>query len=119
MDKITHSDDPLEKEIAALEMAISNDNADIAELEALLVQKRQNLQMLTVEIRALKRAASLRPVAAARVEVAAPAPVAVPSAAPAPAPAPVQATESHAARFRNVVAQIRTTDPRLSAIPGG
>lgn len=107
MDKITQSDDPLEREIAALETAIANDNADVAELEGLLVQKRTNLQMLTVEVRALKRAASLRPVAQAPVE------------APAPVPVPVPAPESLTGRFRNVVAQIRTSDPRLAALPGG
>lgn len=61
MDTLTPIDDPLEREISAIEAAISNDNADIAELESLLVAKRQNLQTLSVELRALKRAASLRP----------------------------------------------------------
>ncbi len=61
MDTLTPIDDPLECEISAIEAAISNDNADIAELEALLVAKRKNLQTLSVELRALKRAASLRP----------------------------------------------------------
>ena len=106
MDNITQSDDPLEREIAALEVAITNDNADIAELEGILAQKQQNVQMLAVEIRALKRAASLRPVAR-------------PAEAPAPVAAPAPATESYTGRFRNVVAQIRTSDPRLAAFTGG
>jgi uncharacterized coiled-coil protein SlyX len=61
MDTLTPIDDPLEREISAIEAAITNDNADIAELEGLLAAKRQNIQMLSVELRALKRAASLRP----------------------------------------------------------
>lgn len=108
MDKITRSDDPLEQEIAILESAIANENADFAELEGLLVQKQHDLQMLSVEVRTLKRAASLRPIAKA-AEI--PAPALVPTLVPVP--------ESHARRFRNVVAQIRTTDPRLAALPGG
>ena len=104
MDNIAQSGDPLEREIAALEVAIINDNADIAELEATLVQKRQNIQILAVEVRVLKRAASLRPITrVAEVQT------------PVPAPAP----EAHTGRFKNVVAQIRTSDPRLTAYPGG
>ena len=104
MDSIIRSEDPLEFEIASLETAIANDIADVAELEALLVQKRQNLHMLSVEARTLKRAAFLRPLM---------------PAAEVPAPIPLSQPESKTGRFRNVVAQIRTSDPRLAVWPGG
>jgi len=136
---MTQSDDPLDVEIAALEAAMSQDNVDIAELEVLLAQKRQNLQTLSVEIRALKRAASLRPAAAAsndrpaatpaQTMFAVPAPtamptptvvptsvVATPTAMPAPAPTPAAPQPT---RLRSVFGQIRTSDPRLAALPGG
>ena len=108
MDSLTHSDDPLEREIAALEVAIINDNGDIAELEEILAQKRRNVQMLTVEVRVLKRAASLRPIVrAAEVQ------------APVPPPEAAPAAGSRTGRFKNLVAQIRTSDPRLPAYTGG
>jgi hypothetical protein len=62
METFASPDDPLMQEIASLERAIVHDNADIAELESLLVQKKQNIQMLSVEMRALKRASALRPI---------------------------------------------------------
>ncbi len=115
MDKIIASNDPLEQEIAAVEATIVNDNAEVAELEGLLAQKKHGLQLLAVEVRALKRAASLRPITpAAEVRVLAPA-----AEVRVLAPAPIAAPEPQPGRFRNMVAQIRTSDPRLAVLPGG
>lgn len=128
MDANKTSNDPLDIEIAALETAISQDNADIAELESLLVQKRQSVQMLSVEVKALKRAASLRPATVTQDNPApVQAPVAVPvqiqplAAVPAAAPpAPAASAEPPApTRLRSVFGQIRTNDPRLASLPGG
>lgn len=95
MDTFTPVDDALGKEIAAIEAAIANENADVKELEELLSQKRQNIQMLAIELKALRRAASLRPVAGTGSYAAPPSASAasssatnsISSAAPAPAPA--------------------------------
>ena len=62
MDSPTTSDDPLDRAIASIEAAIKDGDLEISDIEARLTQKRQNLRMLTVEVKALKRAASLRPV---------------------------------------------------------
>ena len=86
----------------ALETAIGNDNADVAELEGILVQRRQSLQLLSVEVEALKRAAALRPMA----------PV-----ADGAAHAAVSTPELKSGRFKNVVAQIRTSDPAWRRCP--
>ena len=64
MDTLSSSDDPLDRAIASIEAAIEHGGREISDIEARLTQKRQSLQLLTVEIKALKRAASLRPVAA-------------------------------------------------------
>jgi uncharacterized coiled-coil protein SlyX len=95
------------REIAALELAIAKDNAYVTELEGMLVQKRHDVQVVSVEVRILKHAASLRPIVqAAEIQV------------PVP-PAATPAAEAQPGRFRNIVAQIRTSDPRLSHFPGG
>jgi hypothetical protein len=105
--------DPLELEIASLEAAMVKSNAEIAEVEALLAKKRQSLEVLSVEIRTLKRAATLRPIRPVAQGAGEPPPVSVASLPPE------SASVSSAGRFRNVVAQIRTSDPGSPALPGG
>ncbi len=98
------SNDPLLQEIASLEIAINHDTADIAELEGLLAKKNQNIQMLLIEIRALKKAASLRPTAAVKTE--------------APAPAPTPAPGPKLGGLRGVVGPIRSSESRFVPIGG-
>jgi len=105
METFTTSNDPLEQEIAAREADIARNQASIAELESKLLTLKQTQEILAVEVRALKRAAGLRPTAALpAVEISAAAPVrAVAPPAEAPTPAPIVP----AGRFREVVNQIR------------
>ena len=57
-------DDALGREIAGTEAAIAKTDEAIAEIETLLVQRRENIRRLAIELKAMKRAAVLRPVAA-------------------------------------------------------
>ena len=57
-------DDALGREIAGTEAAIAKADEAIAEIETLIVQRRENIRRLSVELKAMKRAAVLRPVAA-------------------------------------------------------
>ena len=98
------SNDPLLQEIASLEIAITHDTADIAELEGLLAKKNQNIQMLLIEIRALKKAASLRPTTTAKVE--------------SPAPEPASAPGPKLGGLRGVVGPLRGSESRFVPFGG-
>lgn len=107
MDTFSSSDDPLDREIASKEAEIAKAQATIAEAESQIKAMRQEVDLLSIEVRALRRAATLRPSSGA----AAPQhqPMARPMAlAPEPVPPPpIQQTPS--GRFRDVVDQIRAS----------
>lgn len=105
MDTFASSDDPLDREIATKEAEIAKAQATIAEAESQIKAMKQEAELLSIEVRALRRAASLRPSTGAAMAPAQPTvrPVAL---APEPvAPPPIQQTPS--GRFRDVVDQIR------------
>ena len=103
METFTPSEDPLTLEITSLEAAIAHDSADIAEPEDLLVQKKQNIQILSVEMKALRRASSLRPAFAAKTE------------APSPAQTPHVQPQPHPGGLRGLVGPLRGGDARAKA----
>ena len=108
MDTFTSSADLLDQEIAAKEADVTNSQASIAEAESQLLSMKQTLEILAVEVRILKRAASLRPATGSQStvnSVAAPPPAALRTfAQPTEAPAPAA---PQVGRFREVVDQIR------------
>jgi hypothetical protein len=107
MDTFTSSDDALDHEIAARDADLARSLAGISETESHLIKLKQDMEILAVEVRTLKRAAGLRPAGTMYV-AASPAPAAAvaartfttPNDIPAPAPQQV-------GRFRDVVDQIR------------
>jgi len=103
MDTFTSQEDPLDQEIAAKEAAIAKDQATIAEAEDHLLEMKRSLEILSVEVKALKRAASLRPSTFARAAVPTnDGSLAAPQAGPAGA-----GPAGGSGRFRDVVDQIR------------
>ena len=108
MDTFTSSADLLDQEIAAREADVANSQASIAEAESQLLSMKQSLEILAVEVRILKRAASLRPATGSQSTAGHVAPQ-MPSVTrsftqPTEAPA---AAAPQVGRFRDVVDQIR------------
>lgn len=104
MDNFSTSEDPLDQEIAAKDAEIASAQSAIAEAEARISKLKQDMELLAIEVRALKRAASLRPAmgtAAAPPQRQAPPPV-QPQSMQDPLVPPASA-----GRFRDVVDQIR------------
>jgi hypothetical protein len=108
MDTFTSSADPLDQEIAAKDADVARSQASISDVESQLLSMKHALEVLTVEVKTLKRAAGLRPATGSHSvvsQVAAPPSVAPRSfAQPVEAPAPAA---QQAGRFRDVVDQIR------------
>ncbi len=61
METFTSSDDPLDQEIAAREADVARGQASISEAESHLLKLKQDLEIVTVEVRTLRRASKLRP----------------------------------------------------------
>ncbi len=99
--------DALDREIAGLDATASQTDLAIAALEETLVSKRRGLDTLHVEVRALRRAASLRPIAP---------PKDIPVSTEIEQPA---LAANLPPRARGLFGQIRTNDPRLPVLPGG
>ena len=106
METFISSDDPLDQEIAAREADAARGQASISEAESHLLKLKLDLEILTVEVRTLKRAAGLRPSTTSRVAVS---PAAVSPAAPRPYAPPhdIAPPTPQVGRFRDVVDQIR------------
>jgi peptidoglycan hydrolase CwlO-like protein len=109
MDNFLTSEDPLDLEIAAKDAEIAKAQSGIAEAEAQIAKLKQDLELMSIEVRALKRAASLRPA----MGTAAAAPRQAPPPQQQPQPQPMQSMQdplvppASAGRFRDVVDQIR------------
>jgi len=105
MDIIQSAVDPLDQEIALKEADNARIQANIDEAERQLAKLKQEMEYLAIELKTLKRAASLRPQAANNP----PAPTR-PAFAPVEPPQPTVTQPSaapQAGRFRDVVDQIR------------
>ena len=104
METFTSPDDPLDQEIAAREADIGRIQASIAEAESNLLKSKQDLEVVVVEVRTLKRAAGLRPSKASPAGPGIAAPVAQRAYAP---PQEIVPPTPQVGRFRDVVDQIR------------
>jgi len=103
MDILTPSEDLLDQEIASKEADAARSQAKIAEAEAHVLKMKQDFEVTSLEVKILKRAASLRPATGSLATgsmTAAPRPVSTPTES-------VSAAAPPAGRFRDVVDQIR------------
>lgn len=99
--------DPLDREIEGMEAIASQTDLAIAAFDEALAEKRRTLDTLQIEVKALRRAASLRPVAEPK------------DVAPVPEVEQPAIAANLPPRGRGLFGQIRTNDPRLPVLPGG